>query len=157
MRGHMWGRHAHGESMGEGGQKGGGCGCGGGPHRSHDHERGEGAGAVFGVRRPLRFLAHKLELDDAQAAQLARFLDELRIEHEQAAVDSRRATGALADAVEGETLDAAKLAHAAGVRVQSAERLRDAVVQAVTHIHALLAPAQRQRLAFLIRSGALEL
>jgi Spy/CpxP family protein refolding chaperone len=151
MRGFMGGRHAHRSTMGEDS----GCGCGGGPRWAGGS--GEGPGAVFGVRRPLRFLVHKLELDDAQAAQLARLLDELRIEHEQAAVDARRATAALADAVEEAALDAAKLGGAAGARVKTAERLRDAVVQQVTRIHALLKPEQRQRLAFLIRSGALEL
>ncbi len=151
MRGLMGGRHAHHAMMGDGA----GCGCGGGPRWAR--ESGEGPGAVFGVRRPLRFLAHKLELDDEQAAQLARLLDELRIEHAQAAVDARRATATLADAVERETLDVAKLADAAGTRVKTAERLRDAVVQQVTRMHALLKPEQRQRLAFLIRSGALEL
>ena len=49
------------------------------------------------------------------------------------------------------------LAEAAGARVKIAERLRDAVVQQVTRMHALLQPEQRQRLAFLLRSGALEL
>lgn len=149
MKGFM-GRHAHRGMMGEES----GWGCGGGPRWAR--ERGE-PGGMFGVRRPLRFLSHRLELDDAQAEQLARFLDELRIEHEQAAVDARRATGALADALEGDGLDAAKLAEAAGGRVATAQRLRDAVVQQVTRIHALLKPEQRRRLAFLIRGGALEL
>ncbi len=147
MRGFM-GRYARHAMMGE--ESGWGC----GPRWAR--ERGE-SGGVFGVRRPLRFLAHRLELDDAQAAQLARLLDELRIEHAQAEVDARRATGALADAVEGDVLDGAKVAEAAGSRVASAARLRDAVVQQVTRLHALLKPEQRRRLAFLIRSGALEL
>ncbi len=151
MRGHVGGRHAHHGMMGEES----GCGCGGGPRWARDG--GEGPGAAFGVRRPLRFLAHKLELDDEQAAQLARLLEELRIEHGQAAVDARRATATLADAVERDALDAAKLAEAAGIRVRTAERLRDAVVQQVTRMHALLKPEQRQRLAFLVRSGTLEL
>jgi Spy/CpxP family protein refolding chaperone len=145
------GGHAHHGSMGEGE----GCGCGGGPRWAR--EGGEGPGAVFGVRRPLRFLAHKLDLDDEQAAQFARLLDELRIEHAQGDVDARRATAALADAVEADALDAAKLADAVGARVKTAERLRDAVVQQVTQMHALLKPEQRHRLGFLIRSGALDL
>jgi hypothetical protein len=72
-------------------------------------------------------------------------------------VDARRATAALADAVEPDALDAAKLADAAGARVKTAERLRDATVQQVTRLHALLEQEQRQRLGFLIRSGTLEL
>ena len=45
-----------------------GRGGGGGP------EEGEGegfGGGAFGVRRPLRFLAYKLELDERQVAELA--------------------------------------------------------------------------------------
>ena len=41
-------------------------------------DEGFGAGGGFGVRRPLRFLAHKLELDEKQVVQLARILDELK-------------------------------------------------------------------------------
>ena len=54
-------------------------------------DEGFGPGGGFGVRRPLRFLAHKLDLDNDQVVQLARILDELKIERAQAAVDDRRA------------------------------------------------------------------
>src|SRR5262245_8462388 len=50
-------------------------------------DEGFGPGGGFGVRRPLRFLAHKLELDEQQVVQLARILDELKTERAQAAVD----------------------------------------------------------------------
>ena len=39
--------------------------------------------------------------------------------------------------------------------MQSAERLRDAVVKALQQIHALLDAEQRKRLAYLIRTGTL--
>jgi hypothetical protein len=113
-----------------------------------------GAGA-FGVRRPLRFLAHKLELDEEQVAELAAILGDLKTERAQAEVDARRATGALADAVAGDTVDAERLADGGGLRVKSAERLRDAVTSALRRIHALLRPEQRRRLAYLIRTGTL--
>jgi hypothetical protein len=45
-------------------------------------------------------------------------LDGLRFEHGHSDVDGRRATAALADAVEADALDAAKLADAAGTRVK---------------------------------------
>jgi hypothetical protein len=41
--------------------------------------------------------------------------------------------------------------------VASATKLRDAVIRALDQIHAMLSPEQRQRLAYLIRSGALGL
>ena len=109
----------------------------------------------FGVRRPLRFMAHKLELDDKQVEQLARILDELKTERAQAAVDDRRTLSEFADAIAGDSFDESKAKAAAADRVKSAEKLRDAVVKALGEIHALLQPGQREQLAYLIRTGAL--
>jgi Spy/CpxP family protein refolding chaperone len=109
------------------------------------------------VRRPLRFLAFKLELDDAQVDELAKILNELKTERAQAAVDDRRTTAAFADAVGGETFDESKVTSAAAERVKSAERLKDAVTKALGRIHALLEPAQRAKLAYLIRTGTLSI
>jgi len=118
-------------------------------------EEGFGPGGGFGVRRPLRFLAHKLELDDQQVVQLARILDELKTERAQSAVDDRRALAEFADALAGEQFDAAKASAAGDRRVESGKRLRAAVIQALQQIHALLKPEQRTRLAHLIRAGIL--
>src|SRR5262249_54025915 len=68
----------------------------------------EGFGGMFGVRRPLRFLAYKLELDEAQVTRLAQILDELKTERAQAAVDDRRTLSAFADAMAGASFDAAR-------------------------------------------------
>lgn len=141
------------------------CGGGGGEWGSWsahygggDHE-GDfgGGGGGFGVRRPLRFLAHKLDLNEKQIDELARILDDLKTERAQAAVDNRRAVSGLADLIAGEAVDEAKLSQAAGERVKSAERLRDAIVKALGRIHALLEPGQRAKLAYLIRTGALQI
>ena len=113
-----------------------------------------GAGA-FGVRRPLRFLAHKLDLDERQVAELARILDELKTERAQAEVDQRRTISAFADALTGDAFDAAKATEGGHLRVKTAERLRDAVLKALGQIHALLNAEQRGRLAYLIRTGTL--
>src|SRR5580765_244076 len=67
----------------------------------------------FGVRRPLRFLAYKLELDEKQIEQLARILDELKTERAQASVDDRRSLSELADAVSSEVFDPTKAASGA--------------------------------------------
>ena len=63
-----------------------GAGCGPSPRR---HERLEtrghtasGSGSL-GVRRPLRFLAWKLELDDEQLGEVAKILGELKTERAQ--------------------------------------------------------------------------
>jgi Spy/CpxP family protein refolding chaperone len=115
----------------------------------------EGFGAGFGVRRPLRFLAHRLDLDERQVGELARILDELKTERAQAEVDRRRTVTAFADALGGDAFDAAKATEGGDLRVQSAARLRDAVVKALQRIHAVLNADQRGRLATLIRTGAL--
>ena len=138
-----------------GGWQGGG-GHGGGEDGGGDGGDGEGfGGGGFGVRRPLRFLAHKLELDERQVGELAKILDELKTERAQAEVDRRRTSSAFADAVGGEAFNQTRAAEGAGLRVSSAERLRDAVTKALAQIHALLDNDQRERLAYLIRTGTL--
>ena len=117
---------------------------------------GDGGGG-FGVRRPLRFLAWKLELDDAQVAKLAAILDALKIERAQAAVDQRRTLAAFADAVAAEAFDAARAKEAADARSTSASRLNDAVGKALASIHAMLNAEQRQHFAYLLRTGALSM
>src|SRR5262245_14582502 len=125
------------------------------PHAAPGDGPDVGAGA-FGVRRPLRFLAFKLGLDERQVGELARILDALKTERAQAEVDGRRAMAGLADAVASPTFDAQAASEAATVRVRSAERLRDAVTTALGQLHAVLDPEQRARLAYLIRTGRLQ-
>jgi Spy/CpxP family protein refolding chaperone len=157
---------------------GGGGGCGeeafaggddrppfrGGPFRSPPPRPGfpedgffGGGGGPFGVRRPLRFLAHKLDLSEPQIAELARILDELKIERAQADVDQRRTVAAFADAIEGANFGEERAREGGEQRVKSAERLRDAVVKALSQIHATLDEEQRKRFAYLIRTGVLAL
>ncbi len=107
------------------------------------------------MRRPLRFLAWKLQLDEAQVAEFATLLNELKTERAQAAVDDRRALTAFADAVAGETFEAARAAEAQRLRVQSAERLQGTILKTIEGMHARLDPEQRARLAYLIRTGTL--
>jgi Spy/CpxP family protein refolding chaperone len=141
--GHAHG-HCHASGHGPHGGHGGGWGFGGGPD-----------GGGFGVRRPLRFLVHKLDLDDKQATQLVKILDELKTERAQAAVDDRRSVAGFADAVTKESFDTAAAAEAGKRRVETAERLGKAVEKALAEIHALLDAEQRDTLAYLIRSGTL--
>ena len=163
-------RHAH--ECGTGAEVDAGCGprWGRGHRRRHGgHDEGsgwEGAsaggqddadGGGFGVRRPLRFLAFKLELEEKQIADLATILAELKTERAQAAVDNRRATSAFADAIEGDAFDQARVEDAGAQRVKSAEHLRQAVTRALGKIHAVLDVEQRKKLAYLIRTGALSI
>src|SRR5262249_8236280 len=107
--------------------------------------------------RPLRFLAYKLELDERQVGELARVLNELKTERAQAEVDQRRTVAAFADAVGTASFDEAKATAGAQDRVQSAERLKTAVVKALRDIHAVLNEEQRAKLAYLIRTGVVTL
>jgi Spy/CpxP family protein refolding chaperone len=114
-------------------------------------------GGSFGVRRPLRFLAYKLDLDEKQVTELAAILHELKTERAQAEVDYRRTTSALADAVASESFDESKAQAAAGERVKSTERVQAAVSRALGRIHAVLRQEQRTKLAYLLRTGALSM
>lgn len=144
-----------------GGEGGGGWGRrwreagGGGEYQASGEGFGDGDGGSFGVRRPLRFLAYKLDLDDRQVTELAKILNELKTERAQAEVDRRRTLAGFADAVAGESFDEPGAAAAGQRRVDSAQRLRDAVVTALKQIHGVLDPQQREKLAYLIRTGTL--
>jgi Spy/CpxP family protein refolding chaperone len=151
--GHFGHGHGHGH---EGGRHEDAAHFGGHGHGPDDGFFG-GGGGPFGVRRPLRFLAHKLDLSEPQVAELARILDELKTERAQADVDHRRTVAAFADAVEGATFGEARAREGGDQRVKSAERLRDAVVKALSQIHAVLDEDQRKRLAYLVRTGVLAL
>ena len=138
-----------------------GCGPAGfSAHRRHGDGEGlpeEGAfpGGTFGVRRPLRFLAYKLDLDERQTEQLAAVLDDLKTERAQTAVDHRRMTAAMADLFGGGAFDAAKAADAAKQRVAAAERLAGVQAKALERVHALLDEEQRKTFAYLLRTGVL--
>ena len=142
------------------------CGCG--PHTHHPSTSwrepgasyfsgGFGESGPFGVRRPLRYLAYKLRLDEEQVAELARLLEELKTERAQAAVDERRTLTAFADALAGESFDQARADEGAALRQASSERVRAALVSILPRIHRLLTPEQRERFAYLIRTGAVTL
>ena len=123
--------------------------------REHRHYAEEGAG--LGVRRPLRFLAYRLELDEAQIGEMAGIISDLKTERAQAAVDDRRALTALADAIKGETFDTSRAGEAAALRTRSAGQVQEAVLKALQRMHELLTVEQRTRLAYLLRTGALQM
>src|SRR5437667_407243 len=108
-------------------------------------------GAAFGVRRPLRFLAFQLGLEEAQTRELARILDELKTERAQASVDHRRMSAALADLLAEDSFDATRAAEAGRARVESAERMRQATVRALDRLHRVLRPEQREKLGLSVR------
>jgi Spy/CpxP family protein refolding chaperone len=158
---HRFGGHSYGG--GESHERrwfGGRCGPGGGGEHGGGYggdEAGGWDGGGFGVRRPLRFLAYKLDLDEKQVPELAVILDTLKTERAQAEVDLRRTTAAYADLIAGEPFDAAAAAKVTEERTESARRVQTAVQAAVERLHALLLPDQRKRLTYLLRTGVLRL
>jgi Spy/CpxP family protein refolding chaperone len=120
--------------------------------RGHGHGHGR-----MGARRPLRFLAWKLELEEEQLGEVAKILAELKTERAQGEVDHEKSLAALADAVSEESFDATRAGEGAAFRVASAERMRAATVKALERLHRLLTPEQRRTLAYLIRTGSFSL
>ena len=116
------------------------------------------AGAAgFGVRRPLRFLASRLDLSEEQFARAAKILEELKIERAQAEVDLRRSSADFAGALEGGEFGREQAETGRRRRVEAAARVQDAVARALEALHELLDTEQREELATLIRSGAIRL
>ena len=111
-------------------------------------------GQLFGVRRPLRVLSHRLGLDEDQVRVLADILSRLRNSRAQASLDRERSVADIADALETDDYDAERIGAALELRVESAARYRDDVIEALRRFHSVLRPEQRQELAYLLRSGA---
>lgn len=133
------------------------CGRGGwrSQHRNSRMMYASRHGGEFGVRRPLRYMTHQLDLDDDQVDQLAAILNVLKTERAQARLDERRSIAGVADAVEGETFDVDAASVALQLRVAAAERLKAQVLETLQKTHDMLDPEQRKRLAYLLRSGQL--
>ncbi len=113
--------------------------------------------AGLGTKRPIRFLAYKLDMSREQINEASRILERLKIEREQASVDLRRAAADIADAFDSETFDAQRADAAADKRVETARTVQRALSQALRDLHELLDDEQRTRLATLIRSRAIRL
>lgn len=135
----------------------GGCGPSERAGRHWHMSQGLEEGGGFGVRRPLRFLAHKLELNDEQVTRLAAILSALKTERAQSEVDARRRTASLAEAFEAASFDVAKVEAAALEQAKSAERLQRSIELALTEMHALFDDAQRKKFAYLLRAGVLSI
>ncbi len=131
------------------------CGRSGWRRQPHSQRRSAYYASDFGVRRPLRYMAHKLDLDDDQIDTLAAILNVLKTERAQARLDEQRSIAGVADAIEGEHFDEATATEALTARVEAAERLKQEVLTTLQKTHDMLDPEQRKRLAYLLRSGQL--
>ncbi len=109
----------------------------------------------LGTRRPLRFLAHRLDLTQDQVNEASRILERLKIEREQSAVDLRRAAADVADAFDADTFDMERTDAATQKRVEAARAVQRAVAVTLREFHELLDEDQRSHLATLIRTRAI--
>ncbi len=109
------------------------------------------------IPRTLYFMQKSLNLSQSQTEQLARVLDDIETERAQARVDDRRTLGAIADAFSGASFDGAQAKTALDMRQKSEERVRTTVLATLSKTHAILEPAQRERLATMLRTGDLSI
>jgi len=112
---------------------------------------------MFSVKRPLRFLIHKLDLSDEQAMQVAEALSDFRLERDQADIERRRAKKTLTAALKSDAFDRTKADEALDEQLDAQRDLFEAFVDAIERIHAILDEGQREKLAYLLGSLDLEI
>lgn len=120
------------------------------------HNRG---GASFGVRRPLRYLAHRLDLDESQVRRMASVLNQLKTEREQATLDEKRTVSALAKLMaDSETLPTLEeVRQVLAPRLESTDKLNGEIAKAVVSISDFLDDDQRDEFVSLLLTGAISL
>ena len=115
------------------------------------------SGPMFGIRRPLRHLTWKLELDEDQVREMADILARLKTARAQTRVDREASVNDLAQAFGSEGFDDEKAAEAIERRKTSVGGQEDSVLKALRRIHEILDADQRAEFAYQLRSGSLEL
>ena len=115
------------------------------------------SGPMFGVRRPLRHLAWKLNLSEAQVRLLVDVLDKLKTGYAQARLDQDRSTSAVAAVFSAAEFDNDNVSAALNTRTRANETLNQELLAAVRAIFELLNAQQRLEFAYLLRSGAFTL
>ena len=112
------------------------------------------SGPMFGVRRPLRHLAWKLNLNEDQVRGLVDILDRLKTAYGQARLDRQRATSDVAAAFGNDTSDDAQMRSALESRTRATDALNKELLTALEALYALLNAEQRREFAYLLRSGS---
>jgi len=111
-------------------------------------------GPTFGVRRPLRHLAWKLNLTEAQIRDVVDVLDKLKTAYNQARLDRDRSTSEVAAVFAGAAFDSERAGAALAMRTRASEALNQELLAAMRRIFELLNEDQRRDFAYLLRSGA---
>lgn len=104
------------------------------------------------MRRPLRFLSHKLDLAQEQTSALAEILADLRTERAALDVELQRAQKRYADALKGESFDNEGAKRASEQVLSAHAHRQSAVTDALARLHQLLTPEQRTRLSAIVRT-----
>ncbi|MBT8442604.1 MAG: hypothetical protein KJO76_09485 [Gammaproteobacteria bacterium] len=112
---------------------------------------------MFGIRRPLRHLTWKLDLDESQVREMADVLARLKNARSQARVDREGSVNDLAQAFGSEGFDDDRAAEAIERRKSSVGGQEDSVLEALRRIHEILDVDQRAEFAYQLRSGSIEL
>lgn len=112
---------------------------------------------MFAVKRPLRFLMHKLDLDEEQTMVVADAISDFRIERDQADVDRRRAKKSLVRAMDEDDFDRSAAEEALADKLKTQRAVNEAFLDGLQRIHAVLDADQRKKLAFLLGSLDFEL
>lgn len=114
-------------------------------------------GPMFGIRRPLRHLTWKLDLNEGQVREMADILARLKTSRAQARVDRESSVNDLAQAFGSEGFDDAIAADTIERRKTSIGGQEDSVLEALRRIHEILDEDQRAEFAYQLRSGSIEL
>ena len=125
---------------------------------TYETRRHEGRGTSgFGIRRPLRYLAYHLDLDDGQLRRVAAAFDRLKTEREQTRVDELRTANELGELVAEHSPGIDDVKAALQPRVSATERQQLAVARAVHDIAQVLDEEQRQQFVALLSSQTIKL
>jgi Spy/CpxP family protein refolding chaperone len=111
------------------------------------------SGPLFGMRRPLRHLAWKLNLNEDQVRGLVDILDRLKTGYGQARLDRQRSTSDVAAAFSKDSFDDSAVSAALTGRGRATEALNQELLTALRALYALLNAEQRREFAYLLRSG----
>jgi hypothetical protein len=120
--------------------------------RWHSHR-----GSNFGVRRPLRHLSHRLDLDDSQVRRMASVLNQLKTEREQASIDEKRSIAAIADLLSDGTPTLDECRETLSGRIATAKNLNEETAKAIVAISDLLDDDQRMEFTNLLLTGGFTL
>lgn len=116
--------------------------------RWHGHR-----GSSFGVRRPLRYLAHRLDLDDNQMRRMATVLNQLKTEREQASLDEKRTVAGLAAIMAEGTPTLDDCREVLTGRTKATEQLNEETAKSIVAICDLLDDDQRAEFVDLMLAG----